>query len=386
MTRKQATIAVRSGLNDDEQYGCVVPPIHLSSTYNFLDFNEPRAHDYSRRGNPTRDVVQRALAELEGGAGAVLTNTGMSAIHLVTTVFLKPGDLLVAPHDCYGGSYRLFDSLSKRGAYRVKFVDQGDKAALAAALAEKPKLVLVESPSNPLLRVVDIASICQAAREAGAISVVDNTFLSPALQNPLALGADLVVHSCTKYLNGHSDVVAGAVISKDAAMATDMAWWANNIGVTGAAFDSYLLLRGLRTLSPRIAAAQRNALAIVDYLQQQPLVKKLYHPSLPENAGHEFAVRQQRGFGAMLSFEIDADEAKLRRFLKALQLFTLAESLGGVESLISHTATMTHAGMSAEARAAAGISDTLLRISVGIEDHEDLIADLDNAFRIAAEE
>ncbi|WP_337023865.1 MULTISPECIES: cystathionine gamma-synthase [unclassified Pantoea] len=386
MTRKQATIAVRSGLNDDEQYGCVVPPIHLSSTYNFLDFNEPRAHDYSRRGNPTRDVVQLALAELEGGAGAVLTNTGMSAIHLVTTVFLKPGDLLVAPHDCYGGSYRLFDSLSKRGAYRVKFVDQGDKAALAAALAEKPKLVLVESPSNPLLRVVDIAGICQAARAAGAISVVDNTFLSPALQNPLALGADLVIHSCTKYLNGHSDVVAGAVISKDPAMATDLAWWANNIGVTGAAFDSYLLLRGLRTLAPRMAAAQRNALAIVDYLKQQPLVKKLYHPSLPENAGHEYAVRQQRGFGAMLSFELDADEARLRRFLKALQLFTLAESLGGVESLISHTATMTHAGMSAEARAAAGISETLLRISVGIEDHEDLIADLDNAFRIAAEE
>ncbi|MDZ7276887.1 cystathionine gamma-synthase [Pantoea eucrina] len=386
MTRKQATIAVRSGLNDDEQYGCVVPPIHLSSTYNFLDFNEPRAHDYSRRGNPTRDVVQRALAELEGGAGAVLTNTGMSAIHLVTTVFLKPGDLLVAPHDCYGGSYRLFDSLSKRGAYRVKFVDQGDKQALAAALAEKPKLVLVESPSNPLLRVVDIAAICQAAREAGAVSVVDNTFLSPALQNPLALGADLVLHSCTKYLNGHSDVVAGTVIAKDPAVATELAWWANNIGVTGAAFDSYLLLRGLRTLAPRMAAAQRNALAIVDYLRQQPLVKKLYHPSLPDNAGHEIAVRQQRGFGAMLSFELDADEARLRRFLKALQLFTLAESLGGVESLISHTATMTHAGMSAEARAAAGISDTLLRVSVGIEDHEDLIADLDNAFRIAAEE
>ena len=385
MTRKQATIAVRSGLNDDEQYGCVVPPIHLSSTYNFLDFDQPRAHDYSRRGNPTRDVVQRALAELEGGAGAVLTNTGMSAIHLVTTVFLKPGDLLVAPHDCYGGSYRLFDSLSKRGAYRVKFVDQGDSAALQAALAEKPKLVLVESPSNPLLRVVDIAGICQAARAAGAISVVDNTFLSPALQNPLALGADLVIHSCTKYLNGHSDVVAGAVIAKDAAMATDLAWWANNIGVTGAAFDSYLLLRGLRTLAPRIAAAQRNALAIVDYLKQQPLVKKLYHPSLPENAGHEHAVRQQRGFGAMLSFELDGDEARLRRFLKALELFTLAESLGGVESLISHTATMTHAGMSAEARAQAGISETLLRVSVGIEDHEDLIADLDNAFRIAAE-
>lgn len=224
MTRKQATIAVCSGLNDDEQYGCVVPPIHLSSTYNFTGFNRPRAHDYSRRGNPTRDVVQRALAELEGGAGAVMTSSGMSAI------------LLVAPHDCYGGSYRLFDSLSKRGAFRVKFVDQGNAAALAAALEEKPKLVLVESPSNPLLRVADIAAICQVAREACAVSVVDNTFLSPALQRPLALGADLVVHSCTKYLNGHSDVVAGTVIAKDPAVVTELAWWTK--GVPGRCVNS----------------------------------------------------------------------------------------------------------------------------------------------------
>ncbi|SFN60159.1 cystathionine gamma-synthase [Izhakiella capsodis] len=384
-TRKQATIAVRSGLNNDEQYGCVVPPINLSTTYNFIDFNQPRVHDYSRRGNPTRDVVQRALAELEDGAGAVMTNTGMSAIHLLCTVFLKPGDLLLAPHDCYGGSYRLFESQSKRGAYRVAFVDQGDEKALQAVLAQKPKLVLIETPSNPLLRVVDIASICKAANDVGALTVVDNTFLSPALQNPLALGADMVLHSCTKYLNGHSDVVAGAIVAQDLTLATELNWWANNIGVTGAAFDSYLLLRGMRTLGPRMAAAQRNALALINYLQQQPLVKKLYHPSLPENAGHQFATRQQKGFGAMLSFELDGDETVLRRFLKALTLFTLAESLGGVESLISHTATMTHAGMSAEARAAAGISDTLLRVSVGIEDHEDLIADMDNAFRIAAE-
>lgn len=384
MTRKQATIAVRSGLNDDEQYGCVVPPIHLSSTYNFTDFNQPRVHDYSRRGNPTRDVVQRALAELEGGAGAVMTSSGMSAIHLVCVTLLQPGDLLIAPHDCYGGSYRLFDSLSKRGAYRVRFVDQGDAAALQAALAEQPKLVLIESPSNPLLRVVDIAAICQAARQAGALTVVDNTFMSPVLQQPLALGADLVLHSCTKYLNGHSDVVAGVVIAKDEALVTELAWWANNIGVTGAAFDSYLLLRGLRTLAPRMALQQSNAAAIVRYLQQQPRVKKLYHPSLPEHPGHEIARRQQAGFGAMLSFEIDGDEAVLRRFLSALELFTLAESLGGVESLISHAATMTHAGMAAEARAAAGISESLLRISVGIEDSEDLIADLDQAFQAAA--
>ncbi|RAT11731.1 MULTISPECIES: cystathionine gamma-synthase [Lonsdalea] len=384
MTRKQATIAVRSGLNNDEQYGCVVPPIHLSSTYNFAGFNQPREHDYSRRGNPTRDVVQRALAELEGGAGAVMTNSGMSAILLVCTVFLRPGDLLVAPHDCYGGSYRLFDSLSQRGAFRVKFVDQGNDAELKAALAEKPRLVLVESPSNPLLRVVDIAAICQAARDEGAVSVVDNTFLSPALQNPLSLGADLVVHSCTKYLNGHSDVVAGTVIARDPELVTELAWWANNIGVTGAAFDSYMLLRGLRTLAPRMSAAQKNALQIVEYLQQQPLVKKLYHPSLPENAGHDIARRQQSGFGAMLSFELDGDEETLRRFLSSLALFTLAESLGGVESLISHAATMTHAGMAPEARAAAGISETLLRVSVGIEDGDDLVADLKQAFQAVA--
>ncbi len=316
MTRKQATIAVRSGLNDDEQYGCVVPPIHLSSTYNFTGFNEPRAHDYSRRGNPTRDVVQRALAELEGGAGAVLTNTGMSAIHLVTTVFLKPGDLLVAPHDCYGGSYRLFDSLAKRGCYRVLFVDQGDEQALRAALAET-ELVLVEARVIHCYASWILRKSAILAREVGAVSVVDNTFLSPALQNPLALGADLVLHSCTKYLNGHSDVVAGVVIAKDPDVVTELAWWANNIGVTGGAFDSYLLLRGCERWC-RMELAQRNAQAIVKYLQTQPLVKKLYHPSLPENQGHEIAARQQKGFGAMLSFELDGDEQTLRRFLGGL--------------------------------------------------------------------
>ncbi len=295
---------------------------------------------------------------------------------------MKHGDLLVAPHDCYGGSYRLFDSLAKRGCYRVLFVDQGDEQALRAALAEKPKLVLVESPSNPLLRVVDIAKICHLAREVGAVSVVDNTFLSPALQNPLALGADLVLHSCTKYLNGHSDVVAGVVIAKDPDVVTELARWANNIGVTGGAFDSYLLLRGLRTLVPRMELAQRNAQAIVKYLQTQPLVKKLYHPSLPENQGHEIAARQQKGFGAMLSFELDGDEQTLRRFGRAVVVYA-GGIIRGVESLISHAATMTHAGMAPEARAAAGISETLLRISTGIEDGEDLIADTENGFRAA---
>ncbi|WFQ78828.1 cystathionine gamma-synthase [Xenorhabdus sp. SF857] len=380
---KQATIAVHSGLNVDEQYGCVVPPIYLSSTYNFTGFNEPREHDYSRRGNPGRDVVQQVLAELEGGAGAVMTSSGMSAIHLLCTVFLKPGDLLVAPHDCYGGSYRLFDSLSKRGAYNVIFVDQSDEQALKQALAQKPKLVLIETPSNPLLRIVDIQYICGLAHEIGALAVVDNTFLSPVLQKPLDLGADLVVHSCTKYLNGHSDLIAGAIIAKEPSIAEELAWWANNIGVTAAAFDSYLLLRGIRTLSARVLLQQNNAVAIVDYLQQQPQVKRLFYPALKNHPGHEIAVKQQQGFGAMLSFELEGDEQAMRRFLSALKLFTLAESLGGVESLISHTATMTHAGMSAEARTQAGITDLLLRVSVGIEDSQDLIADLDNAFQAA---
>ena len=384
MTYKPSTIAIHNGLNEDSQFGCVVPPIYLSSTYNFTDFNEPRVHDYSRRGNPGRDIVQRTLAQLEGGSGAVMTNSGMSALHLLCTVLLQPGDLLVAPHDCYGGSYRLFNSLSQKGAYQVEFVDQSDELALQAALAKKPKLVLIETPSNPLLRIYDIQHIAALAHQVGALVVVDNTFLSPALQQPLALGADFVVHSCTKYLNGHSDIIAGAVIAKEEKWALELAWWANNIGVTGGAFDSYLLLRGMRTLLPRIKQQQSNAGEIVKYLKTQPLVKKIYYPALSDHPGHHIAAAQQAGFGAMLSFEFAGDAAQIRQFLHALTLFTLAESLGGVETLISHTATMTHAGMSSEARAAAGITDSLLRISVGLEDSQDLIADLSHAFKVAS--
>ncbi|QKJ52150.1 cystathionine gamma-synthase [Providencia rettgeri] len=385
MVYKPSTIAIHNGLNEDQQFGCVVPPIYLSSTYNFTDFNQPRVHDYSRRGNPGRDIVQKTLAQLEGGSGAVMTNSGMSALHLLCTVFLQPGDLLVAPHDCYGGSYRLFNSQSQRGAYQVQFVDQSDESALQKALDKKPKLVLIETPSNPLLRIFDIQHIAHLAHEAGALVVVDNTFLSPILQQPLSLGADFVVHSCTKYLNYHSDIVAGVVIAKDEKWAIELAWWANNIGVTGGAFDSYLLLRGIRTLSPRILQQQRNTQEIVKYLKSQTLVKKLYYPELEDHPGHQIALKQQKGFGAMLSFEFAGDELQLRRFLSALSLFTLAESLGGVETLISHTATMTHAGMSAEARAQAGITDSLLRISVGIEDPQDLITDLEQAFQVAAQ-
>ena len=380
---KQETHAVKSGIAADNQFGAVVPPIYLSTNYTFAGFGEKRQYDYSRSGNPTRDTLAQALAALEGGAGAVITGSGMGAVNLVAEALLTSQDLLVAPHDCYGGTYRLFQHVAARGNYRVLFVDQGDGEALAAALAQKPKLVWVETPSNPLLRVVDVTAICEAAHAVGALVAVDNTFLSPLLQQPLALGADVVVHSTTKYINGHSDVVGGAVIAKDPVLVEKLAWWGNCLGHTGGAFDSYLTLRGLRTLAPRLRTHQENAAAIIAYLQQQPFVTHIYHPSLPTHPGHAIAKRQQQGFGAMLSFEVAFNSAQMQRFLMALELFCLAESLGGVESLVAHPASMTHAGMDPQARLVAGISDQLLRLSVGIEHAEDLINDLDQAFKQA---
>ncbi|QCG49871.1 cystathionine gamma-synthase [Aeromonas schubertii] len=379
----KGTRAVRIGIESDTQHGAVVPPIYLSSNYTFADFGEPRQYDYARSGNPTRSHLAEALAALEGGSGAIVTSTGMGAVHLVSTTLLAAGDLLIAPHDCYGGTWRLFEHLAAKGCYRVKFVDQGDPEALAAALAEGPKLVWVETPSNPLLRVVDVAAICDAAHEAGALVAVDNTFLTPFWQQPLALGADLVVHSTTKYINGHSDVVGGAVVAADGELAERLTWWANCLGVTGSAFDSYLTLRGLRTLGARLRAHEENARQILDFLQSQSVVKRIYHPSLPSHPGHEIARRQQAGFGAMVSFELSLDEAGIRAFLGALRCFSVAESLGGVESLIAHPASMTHRAMTPEAQLRAGISGQLLRLSVGIEHGPDLVADLAQALAIA---
>ncbi|KUE78644.1 cystathionine gamma-synthase [Aeromonas schubertii] len=379
----KGTRAVRIGIESDTQHGAVVPPIYLSSNYTFADFGEPRQYDYARSGNPTRSHLAEALAALEGGSGAIVTSTGMGAVHLVSTTLLAAGDLLIAPHDCYGGTWRLFEHLAAKGCYRVKFVDQGDPEALAAALAEGPKLVWVETPSNPLLRVVDVAAICDAAHEAGALVAVDNTFLTPFWQQPLALGADLVVHSTTKYINGHSDVVGGAVVAADGELAERLTWWANCLGVTGGAFDSYLTLRGLRTLGARLRAHEENARQILDFLLSQSVVKRIYHPSLPSHPGHEIARRQQAGFGAMVSFELSLDEAGIRAFLGALRCFSVAESLGGVESLIAHPASMTHRAMTPEAQLRAGISGQLLRLSVGIEHGPDLVADLAQALAIA---
>ena len=378
-----ATRAVRAALESDSQHGAVVPPIHLTSTYAFKSFGVKGTYDYTRSGNPTRDALADAIAELEGAQGAVVTATGLAAVTLVTHL-LGADDLVVAPHDCYGGTYRLFDSFAQRGSLRVDFVDQSDATAVGAALAKGPKLVWVETPSNPLLRIVDIADLATQAHAVGALLLVDNTFLSPVWQQPITLGADLVLHSTTKYLNGHSDVVGGAVAAKTKDLHEQLAWWANCIGVTGAPFDSYMTLRGIRTLFPRLRAHGENAQRIAELLASHPTVKHVYYPGLANHPQHELAKRQQRGFGAMVSFELQGGIEHVRAFLGDLQCFSLAESLGGVESLVAHPASMTHAGMQPSARARAGICDSLLRLSVGIEEADDLINDLQGGLERAA--
>ncbi|MUJ38465.1 O-succinylhomoserine (thiol)-lyase [Aliivibrio fischeri] len=383
--RKPATIAVRTGIETDSQHNAVVPPIYLSTNYSFPEFGDVPKYDYARSGNPTRTQLETTLSDLEGGAGAVVTNCGTSALNLMVSALLGPDDLIVAPHDCYGGTYRLFNTRANKGDFETLFVDQSNTEALDAAIAKKPKLILLETPSNPLVRVVDIAEICQKAAQVGALVAVDNTFLSPVLQQPLSLGADFVIHSTTKYINGHSDVVGGVLIAKTKAHADDLAWWGNCIGATGTAFDSYLTLRGIRTLGARMRVHEENAIEVLKCLQEQPLVGTIYHPSLPEHPGHEIAKRQQAGFGAMLSFELNGSLEQLKVFVKELKYFSLAESLGGVESLIAHPGTMTHRAMSDEAQEEAGLAPTLLRLSVGLEDSRDLIADLQQAFAIAAE-
>lgn len=376
--RQPSTISVRTGIETDSTWGAVVPPIYLSTNYSFSGYKHKGPFDYSRSGNPTRSLLAEALAELEGGAGAVITNTGMAAIHLVCSL-LGPGDILVAPHDCYGGSYRLFEALSGKGVFETIFVDQNDEQALSAALSRSPKLVWLETPSNPLMRLVDIAKVAKQAKEQGSLLAVDNTFMSPVLQQPFEFGADIVVHSATKYINGHSDVVIGAVIAKTAELYEKLAWWANCQGQTGSAFDSYMTLRGLRTLVPRMRTHQENAQIVAEFLEGHSCIKKVYYPGLASHPQHELAKSQQKGFGAMLSFELDADEQGLIHFIERLKFFCLAESLGGVESLIAHPATMTHAGMSAAAQLEAGITPQLLRVSIGLEDSDDLVNDLKQA-------
>jgi cystathionine gamma-synthase len=379
----KATSVVRAAIESDTQHGAVVPPLHLSSNYTFAGYGNKRKYDYTRSGNPTRDALADALAELEGGAGAVVTASGMGALTLLTQ-FLRPGDTIIAPHDCYGGTYRLFEQQSLKGLFKVEFVNQTNLAALRSICAKKqPKIILTESPSNPVLRVSDLQAIREIATACDALFAVDNTFLSPALQNPIEFGADLVIHSTTKYINGHSDVVGGAVVAATEELAEQCAYWANVIGITGAPFDSFLTLRGIRTLYPRIRQHEETASLVASLLTAQPNVEKVYYPGLEGHAGHELAKKQQRGFGGMVSFEIVGGEAAVRAFVENLTHFSLAESLGGVESLVCHPASMTHAPVSEARKAAAGVTPTLIRLSVGLEGTEDLIEDLLGALEAA---
>lgn len=374
--RRPETIAAAHGVASDRAHRAVVPPPYFSSTYAFEGYARPGAYEYGRAGNPTRDLLAEALAALEGGAGAVITSSGMAAIDLLVGR-LRPEDLVLAPHDCYGGTMRLLKARASLGQMRVRFVDQGNEEAFDSAVGEKPALVLIESPSNPLMRVVDIVALSAKARQAGARVAVDNTFLSPALQRPFDLGADFVIHSTTKYLNGHSDVIGGAVVAAEPHEVNELVYWANVVGSSGAPFDAWLTLRGLRTLHPRMRQQQTTAMLIARHLEGHHVVSKVYYPGLESHETHAIALRQQSGFGAMLSFELKGGIEAVRRFIDAVDFFTLAESLGGVESLVSHPVTMTHADMGEAARAEAGITDSLLRLSVGLEAEEDLISGLD---------
>jgi len=368
---------VNAGIGQDQAYGAVTPPLYLSSTYKFPAYGEMGKYDYGRGGNPNRDALADALAKLEGGAGGVITSSGMAAIDLVFNLVPK-GGLVLAPHDCYGGTFRLLLSRAEQGRFRVEFINQTTKDAPENIRAKNPDLVFIETPSNPLMRLSDITALSAAAHDVNALAVCDNTFLSPVRQTPLALGADIVVHSTTKFINGHSDVVGGAVVAASEEHAEKLAWWANCTGVTGAPFDSFLTLRGVRTLHARMDVQEKNAQEIAQYLRRNSSVKCVHYPDGASD--NKLAQRQQSGPGAMLSFELNAEPESLKGFFADTGLFQFAESLGGTESLICHPATMTHRAMSQEDRDGAGIGNTLIRMSVGMEHKDDLRRALDTMF------
>ena len=378
---RAATRCVHAGVQPDPAYGAVMPPLYLSSTFAFKDICTNAGYDYTRSGNPTRACLEDALAQLEGGSGATCTSTGMSAI-LVALNLLPHGSHLLCTVDCYGGTFRALEHAKKTYGLDVTYLDLADLAAVEAAIRPNTGLIWVETPSNPLLRLTDIAAVSEIAKRHGCLLAVDNTFLSPALQRPFEHGADLVIHSTTKYLNGHSDVVGGAVIAApgDTALAQQIQSLNNLLGTSQSPHDCFLVLRGLKTLQVRLRQHQESATAVADFLAAHPEVAVVHYPGLASHPQRALAARQQEGPGAMLSFELkEGTRERVEHVLRSLHWFTLAESLGGVESLVAHPASMTHASMTPEARAKAGISDGLIRLSIGIEDAADLIEDLERA-------
>ncbi len=372
------TKCVHTGVYKDSAYNSVTTPIYPSSTFSWDDLKTNKGYDYTRSGNPTRRALEENIAALEGGIDCRATATGMAAITTAMYLF-QPGDHVIAGNDIYGGTYRLFADLLTQQGYKFSFVDMRDPKNVERAMTPDTKGIWIETPSNPLLNIVDIAAMTVIAKHHQCLSIADNTFLSPYLQRPLEHGVDVVIHSTTKYLNGHSDVVGGCVVTNRQEHAERIAYIVNAMGLGCSPFDAWLVLRGIKTLGPRMEAHQQAALALAQALEDHPRVKKVYYPGLTSHPQHELARIQQDGFGAMLSFDLDGGREQVEQVLSKLKLFTLAESLGGVESLIEYPETMSHASMSLEARRDAGITESTLRVSVGIEHPDDLIADLTQA-------
>ena len=374
------TRCVHVGVDKDSTYNSATTPIYPSSTFRWDDLKTHRGFDYTRSGNPTRRALEENITALEGGLDCRATCTGMSA-STATMHRFKPGDQIIAGHDIYGGTYRLFDSLFRNMGIDFVFVRMGDVEQVRKAITPRTKCIWIETPSNPLLNIVDIAAITEVAKAAGLITIADNTFLSPYCQRPFEHGVDVVVHSTTKYLNGHSDVVGGCVVTKTKEHADKISYIVNALGLACSPFDAWLVLRGIKTLGPRMEAHQRGAMALATFLNQHPAISHVYYPGLVDHPQHALAKRQQSGFGAMLSFDVHGGRPIVEKIVGRLKLFQLAESLGGVESLIEYPDSMSHASMTEAARREAGITASTLRVSVGIEHPDDLIADFQQALQ-----
>ena len=372
------TKTVHTGVDKDTAYNSVVTPIYQTSTFRFEDVGKTKGYDYTRTLNPTRKALEESIAALEGGAGAKAVATGMAAT-MTALHFLHAGDHIVCTNDCYGGTERILRTYAELFNFQVTYVNMTDLQAVRTALRPNTKALWIETPSNPLLNIVDIEALTKIAHEHGALAFADNTFLSPYNQHPFEFGVDIIIHSTTKYLNGHSDVVGGAVVAKTQEHADRLQYLANALGVSQAPFDSWLVLRGIKTLVPRMKAHEENARAVAEFLSGNKNVRRVFYPGLPSHPGHELAKRQQTGFGGMVSFEVEGGIEKTKKILGSTKIFALAESLGGIESLICHPATMTHGSMNPELREKAGINERIIRLSVGIEDKNDLIEDLEQA-------
>ncbi|OGX37718.1 MAG: cystathionine gamma-synthase [Omnitrophica WOR_2 bacterium RIFCSPLOWO2_12_FULL_50_9] len=372
------TRAVHTGVYKDASYNSVTTPIYPTSTFYFDALRKNKGYDYTRSGNPTRTALEENIASLEGGVGASATATGMAAI-TTALFFLKPGDHVITGDDIYGGTYRLFDQVFSSWGIDFHFVHMRDPNTLRKALTKKTKMVWIETPSNPLLNIVDLEAVIALARKKDILTVVDNTFLSPYFQKPFEFGADMVMHSTTKYLNGHSDVVGGALVYGNKELERKGRFLINALGVSQAPFDAWLVLRGVKTLAQRMEAHQANARTIAQFLEKHKSVKKVYYPGLQSHPQYALIKKQMTGFGGIVSFELDTQNVPLDAFFRKLKYFSLAESLGGVESLVEHPYSMSHASMGKAALKTSGITPETIRISAGIEGVQDLINDLDHA-------